>query len=226
MPAKEPHPVPTQAIERLRQGNETFQAGSIDTMRAVVIRRAQVAAGQHPIAAVLSCADSRVPPELVFNQGLGDIFVVRTAGAVPDQAVLGSLEYAVEHLHVPVVLVMGHLSCGAVKAAMETPPPVKPDPAGLNLERILMAIRPSLKQLPVQGDRWENAVYATVEQNIADVVRLSPVLAQAGRSGHVTFLGAVYELESGKVNFSAPVVFRPRPGHLAAPATASLEGRK
>lgn len=101
-----------QGLERLRRGNEAYQAGRMDVSRASVARRAEVAVGQHPFATVLTCSDSRVPAEMIFNQGLGDLFVVRTAGAVADQVVLGSIEYAAEHLHVPLVVVMA-IRCAA-----------------------------------------------------------------------------------------------------------------
>ena len=206
-----PQPEPKQGLERLRQGNEAYRAEKIDLAHAGAARRKEVCLGQHPFATVLTCADSRVPAELIFNQGLGDLFVVRTAGAVPDRAVLGSIEYAAEHLHVPLVVVMGHTSCGAVKAAMETRPPAKPTPATLNLERILSAIRPSLQHTSPHGDPLTDAVYASVEQHLTDSMRLSPVLAELGETGKVMFVGAVYELESGKVIFSEPVVFHHRP---------------
>lgn len=200
--AGEPAVTAKQGLERLRRGNAAYQAGKIDVSRAGAERRAEVAGSQHPFATVLTCSDSRVPAELIFNQGLGDLFVVRTAGAVADQVVLGSIEYAAEHLHVPLVVVMGHTSCGAVKAAMETPAPAKPDPAGLNLERILSAIRHGLEHAAPTGDRWANSVYASVDQNLDNIGRHSPVLAELGESGKVLFVGAVYELDSGKVNFS------------------------
>lgn len=224
--AAEPAAAARQGLERLRLGNEAFRAEKIDVTRAATARRMEVARGQHPFATVLTCADSRVPAELIFNQGLGDLFVVRTAGAVPDQAVLGSIEYAAEHLGVPLVEVMGHTSCGAVKAAMDsrdTPPPARPDPAGVNLERILSDIRPSLRHAAPHGDHWISAVYASVEQHIGDAVRLSPVLAELGESGKVMLVGAVYELESGKVHFSEPVAFRARPNRAAAPAVAARQ---
>lgn len=204
-------------LECLRRGNEAYVATQTDTSRWGPERRVAVAAGQHPFASVLTCADSRVPPELIFSQGLGDLFVVRTAGAVADRAVLGSLEYAAEHLHVPLLVVMGHSSCGAVKAAMESHAPLKPEPAGLNLEHILSAIRPSLARAPRTGDPWRNSVYASVEQNLSDVIRLSPVLAELGREGKVRLVGAFYDLESGKVQFSEPVVI-PTPRAAAHPA--------
>jgi carbonic anhydrase len=113
----------------LRTGNQQYLAGQFDLLRIGPAARARVAESQHPFATVLTCSDSGVPPEIIFSQGLGDLFVVRVAGAVPDQAVLGGIEYAAEHLHVPLVVVMGHLARGAVKSAMESSPPIKPAPA-------------------------------------------------------------------------------------------------
>ncbi len=157
--------------------------------------------GQHPFATVLTCSDSRVPPEAIFSQGLGDLFVVRVAGAVPDQSVLGSIEYAAEHLHVPLVVVMGHIACGAVKSAMESAPPTSHDPANANLEHILSGIRPSLAHLPASGDNWENAVYASVARNLNEVLRLSPVITEFAHAEKVVVVGAVYNLQTGKVEF-------------------------
>jgi carbonic anhydrase len=194
-----------EALDRLRAGNQRYLAGQFDLVRIGKAARARVAESQQPFATVLTCSDSRVPPEIIFSQGLGDVFVVRVAGAVPDQAVLGSIEYAAEHLHVPLVVIMGHLACGAVKSAMESPPPAKPDPAQANIERILSAIRPSLSHAQPQGDKWANAVHASVDQNIDDAIRLSPVLAESVTSGKVMLVGAVYDLGSGRVDFSKPV---------------------
>ena len=113
---------PADAVARLKSGNAAFVAHPEEALPITAERRTQLAKGQTPFASVLSCADSRVPPEVIFHTSLGDLFVVRTAGQVSDHAVLASLEYAAEHLHVPVIVVMGHESCGAVKAAVETPP--------------------------------------------------------------------------------------------------------
>jgi len=196
------------ALERLQTGNRQYLEGRFDTAHVAAAARAAVSGGQHPIATVLSCSDSRVPPELLFNQGLGDLFVVRVAGAVPDQAVLGSIEYAAEHLHVPLLVVMGHIACGAVKSAMESAPPLTPDPAHANLERILSAIRPGLKHASGGGDRWANAVHASIGQNIADTLRLSPLVKEFVGEGRVMLVGALYDIESGKVDFFNPVAVR------------------
>src|SRR5437773_310046 len=107
-----------QAWERLKKGNEKFVADKSAAQDLGAERRRELAKGQHPFAIVLTCADSRVAPEYIFNQGLGDIFVLRVAGNIADPFVLGSIEYAVEHLHSPLIVVLGHSKCGAVDAAM------------------------------------------------------------------------------------------------------------
>ena len=113
-----PTTTPVSAWKALKEGNERFVAGKPAHPSQSVEHRASLAAGQHPIAAILGCADSRVAAELIFDQGLGDVFVVRTAGQAIDSAVLGSIEYAVTVLNVPLIVVLGHDSCGAVKATL------------------------------------------------------------------------------------------------------------
>jgi carbonic anhydrase len=108
-----------QALQKLTEGNARFISCNVTHPGQSKERLQELVSGQHPFAVVVGCSDSRVPPEIIFDQGLGDIFVVRTAGKVLDNAVLGSIEYAVEHLSVPLVVVLGHDSCGAVKAAVE-----------------------------------------------------------------------------------------------------------
>jgi len=185
-------------LHRLHEGNESYLAGKFDFKRAGAIRRIELAKGQHPFASVLACADSRVAPELLFSQGLGDLFVVRVAGSVPDDAVLGSLEYAAEHLGVPLLVVMGHTGCGAVKAALDTKPG---DVPSANLEHLLAFIRPAIAEASGGGDPWRAAVYASVAQTLADIPRLSPVLAELAKEHKITILGAVYDLQLGKVDF-------------------------
>ncbi|HVQ12679.1 MAG TPA: carbonic anhydrase, partial [Vicinamibacterales bacterium] len=115
----EPARTPPQALGLLKAGNDRFVRNASTPVSLSVNRRQELAAGQHPYAMVLSCVDSRVPPEYVFNVGLGDIFVVRTAGEVIDKSILASVEYGAEHLHIPLLVVMGHESCGAVTAAAQ-----------------------------------------------------------------------------------------------------------
>src|SRR5262249_7971690 len=117
--AQEKAPTAEEALQRLKQGNARFVADKLDQKKDIGgKRRGDLAKGQRPFAIILSCADSRVPPELVFDQGLGDLFVVRVAGNVTDPVVLGSIEYGVQVLKAPLIIVLGHESCGAVQAAI------------------------------------------------------------------------------------------------------------
>ena len=191
-------------------------SGEFDAARVGPTAGAALAQGQHPFATVLTCSESRVPPEFVFSQGLGDLFVVRVAGAVPDQAVLGSIEYAAEHLNVPVVVVIGPyaLRGGQERDGVQSPRTMRMRRMP-NLERILSAIRPSLANMPGSGDPWENAVYASVARNLQDVLRLSRILKEYSSTGRVLVVSAVYDLQTGKVDFSNPSLVRtsaqPRP---------------
>jgi carbonic anhydrase len=198
---------PRDALWRLRQGNLAFMSGKPDVTRAMPARRAAVVAAQHPHTAVLTCADSRVPPEHIFNEGLGQLFVVRVAGVVADPVVAGSLEYAAEHLGTPLVVVMGHTRCGAVKAALDSKAPGEPGGPQANIESILTCLRPGIPKGSWVGDPWKAAVYGGVEQSVEDLLRLSRILPEMGRAGQVGIVGAVYELETGKVVFSEPVSF-------------------
>ncbi len=199
-------PSAQEVLERLRRGNQEFAAGKINTTHLTLERRAEVAKAQRPFAAILSCADSRVPPEEIFGQGLGDLFVVRVAGAVANPAVLASLEYAVDHLGTNVIVVMGHTSCGAVKAALDARyPPARPEPKDLNMEGLLALLRPALDRPQTHGDPWTSAVYASVEETVDDVLDRSPVLNEMARTGRLTLIGAVYQLETGRAVFSKPI---------------------
>ncbi len=116
--ADKPSPTAEQAWQRLKDGNQRFAADRLEGKDVDAARRQELTAGQHPFAIVLSCADSRVPPEIIFDQGLGKLFVVRVAGNISEPFALGSIDYAVEHLHVPLIVVLGHEKCGAVAAAL------------------------------------------------------------------------------------------------------------
>jgi carbonic anhydrase len=209
---------PRDVLWRLRQGNQAYAAGRLKVGAATPARRNALVAGQHPHAVILTCADSRVPPEYIFQEGLGNLFVVRVAGVVADPVVVGSVEYAAEHLHTPLIVVMGHTKCGAVKAAIETPAPKTPGGPGANIESILALLRPGLPKGVPQSDPWRTAVYGGVEQSVNDLHRLSKLIPEMEKEGHVGVVGAVYELESGKVVFSDVVA----PGHNV---TTSDKGR-
>jgi carbonic anhydrase len=186
-----------KAIARLLlEGNARFasgQRGSFD----VVSQREHAAGGQHPGVMVLGCADSRVPPELVFDRGVGELFVVRSAGNLAEPVAVGSLEYAAEHLHAKVLLVLGHERCGAVQAALTEEKMPTP-----NLEAVVGRILPGVKGLKAWAegaDLVHLAVEANVQRQAQEVLRTSPVLRRAVTAGEIGLLKAVYDLDSGQV---------------------------
>src|SRR5687767_15162548 len=165
-------PTPAESVTRLKAGNARFVTNPSEGLPVDANTRAALATGQTPFATVLSCADSRVPPEIIFHANLGELFVVRAAGHVADHSVLASVEYAAEHLHVPLVVVMGHEMCGAVKAAVETPATTS---LGPNLDYLLKAIRPAVARTSaVPADtRLRAAILENVEETINDLLTKS-----------------------------------------------------
>jgi carbonic anhydrase len=181
-----------EALARLTEGNRRYRSGKPRRRHRDPRRRNEVASAQHPIAAVLGCADSRVPPEIVFDQGLGDLFVVREAGNVADDHGLASLEYAVEHLGVRLIVVLGHERCGAVSAA------VSGSTAHGHLETLLDALRPAVVHAKAQpGDPVDNGVRANVARVVEDLRASKPVLASKVHDGSLKVVGARYDLETG-----------------------------
>jgi len=184
----------SDVLEILRGGNARFAAGHSAHPNQSAARRAETLGGQHPIAAVITCSDSRVSPELIFDQGIGDLFVIRTAGVVIDETALASVEYAAQHLHVPLILVMGHERCGAVEAALKNE-----HPHG-HLRVIMEALAPAINQTAGKGgDRNESAVRAHVRLQVAALRASQPLLAPLCESGRLTIAGAYYSLRSGLV---------------------------
>jgi carbonic anhydrase len=192
---------PAAALERLKDGNERFVGDVTADLRIDAARRAELLAGQAPYALVLSCADSRVPPEIVFNAGLGELFVVRSAGEVLDRSVLASLEYGAEHLKAPLLVVMGHEFCGAVKAAKDRKPGVSMGP---NLDFLLKQIQPAVVRADkaIFDEPLRAAVLANVELIVADLQVQSPILHTLVERGRLQIVGAFYELSTGRVSFS------------------------
>jgi carbonic anhydrase len=195
-----------QALGMLKAGNDRFARNASKPVSTSVLRREEIAKGQHPMAMVLSCADSRVPPELIFNVGLGDLFVIRTAGAVVDRSVLATAEYGAVELNIPLLVVMGHESCGAVKAAAEAKGPSE----SANLEYLLRAIQAARRQVPAAEDHQDREdikalVLANVEEVINDAMAKSPLLRKLVAAGKLEVVGGYYELVSGRVMFSDPV---------------------
>ena len=198
---------PHESLGLLKAGNDRFARNASSPVSLSVNRRRDLAEAQHPIAMVLSCADSRVPPEYVFNVGLGDLFVIRTAGEVIDRSILATIEYGAEHLHIPLLVVMGHESCGAVKAAAESKS-AAPTP---NLDYLLKAIQAARKPATEERDEIKALVLANVEQVINDAMRKSPLLQHQVDEGRLSVVGAYYELVSGRVIFSEPVTAEQAP---------------
>jgi carbonic anhydrase len=202
---------PQEALGLLKAGNDRFTRNASSPVSLSVNRRRELADAQHPMAIVLSCADSRVPPEFVFNTGLGDLFVVRTAGEVIDRSILATVEYGAEHLHIPLLVVMGHESCGAVKAAAESKS-AAPSP---NLDYLIKAIQAARKPAAQERDEIKTLVLANVEQVINDAMARSTLLQRLVDAGRLNVVGAYYELVSGRVIFSEPVTAQPPPSREA-----------
>ncbi|MDD1758300.1 MAG: carbonic anhydrase [Methanotrichaceae archaeon] len=185
---------PDQALRKLIEGNARFVSGKVTHPDQSAERRAEVVSGQHPFAVVISCSDSRIPPEIVFDQGIGDIFVIRTAGEVMDNVTLGSLEYAVEHLRVPLAIVLGHDNCGAVSAAVTS------GEAPGHIKSLVEAIKPAVdKAKEMKGDLLNNSIDVNT-QNIVEALKSSkPILSEAVKKDKMKIVGARYHLDSGTV---------------------------
>jgi carbonic anhydrase len=196
-----------EALKKLMDGNARFVESKM-TAGALcdVAAREKLAKGQKPYAIVLSCSDSRVPPELIFDQGLGEIFVVRDAGNVTDQIVLGSIEYAAEHIGSPLIVVLGHERCGAVTATVDAN-----GKGEGNIGAIVKAIAPALKKVKAECkkhkecDRKDKAklIECVVDMNArmvaANLVKQSKVIAELVKEGKVRIVAAKYDLDDGKV---------------------------
>ena len=192
-----PKPTPVTAWKTLKEGNERFVAGKPAHPSQSVEHRASLAAGQKPIAAILGCADSRVAAELIFDQGLGDIFVVRTAGQAIDTAVLGSIEFAVTVLNVPLIVVLGHDSCGAVKAALSALDEGA-IPAGFVrdvVERVAPSILLGRRDGLTRVDEFEER---HVQETVAQLVARSAAIAERVEKGTLAIAGITYRLAKGK----------------------------
>ena len=177
-------------------GNRRFVEGK-PQQRNLISLRHKLVAGQSPKAIILSCSDSRVGPELIFDQSLGDIFIVRTAGNVADPVALGSIEYAVEHLHSPLLVVLGHQKCGAVSAACSGEKMPSP-----NLDAIVRKIDPAVtraKTYAKSEDLLESAIKENVHQSARDLLANSDIIRHAVDSGKLMVIEAEYELDNGRV---------------------------
>jgi carbonic anhydrase len=192
---------PDEVLNKLIEGNKRFIKGETDNPRRKPGDFAKLAEGQNPIAVVVGCADSRVSPELLFDQGVGDLFVVRVAGNVISGAgatVKGSIEYAVAELGVSLIMVLGHSGCGAVQSALKHIDANDVLPGAIN--ELVRTIKPAVAATKGQaGDPLENAIKANVQIGVERLKSLEPVLAGPVRQGKVKVLGSVYDLRTGAV---------------------------
>ena len=183
-----------EAIKRLEAGNQNFVNDKLSGANQDSVRRQSQTGGQAPYAIVLSCADSRVVPELAFDAGIGELFVVRVAGNVANTSSIASMEYAVAHLGTEVIVVLGHQSCGAVTAA------VSGGDNGYNLNHLLAHITPAINSVSDSSD-----VDAVIRENakltVKDLTNRSAIIGDAVSSGKVQVLAAYYHLDSGEVEF-------------------------
>ena len=184
---------PADPLARLLAGNARFRSAMALHPDQSPGRRFSLTMGQHPFACVLTCADSRVPPEVVFDQGLGDLFVIRVAGNIADDAVLGSIEYAASHLNVPLVLVLGHEKCGAVEAALRGERPG-------HVKSLVRAIGPAVqaaRRLP--GDPLDNAVRQNARLVAGRIRESGPVLRNLVAARRLRVVAARYSLDTSEI---------------------------
>lgn len=193
-----------EALARLKEGNQRFVSGvrSLEAMLSLT-RRAELATQQQPFAIVLGCSDSRVPAELVFDQGLGDLFVIRVAGNIVSPSQVGSVEFAADRFGTGLVVVLGHTQCGAVLATLEEVR--KPTSGSPNLRSIVDRIRPSVETLLGAGlsgdDLYRQAVRANVRASADHLRHGSAILEKLIQEGRLLVVGAEYSLETGEVEF-------------------------
>jgi len=188
-----------EAKSRLVAGNTRFVAGKAEHPRQGPERRTELARTQHPFAIIVGCADSRTSPEVVFDQGIGDLFVVRDAGNVIDDHAIGSIEYAAEHLGAELVVVVGHQRCGAVVAARDVY--AAGSHADGHIESIVQAIRPAVQQ--TIGEDVEATCKANVRNVVHELRTSEPTLEHLVQTGKLTIIGAYYNFDTGVVEYLA-----------------------
>lgn len=187
-------PSSDEALSILMEGNKHFVESKLAHPHQDSDLRVSLGSGQSPFASILACADSRVPPEVLFDQGLGDLFVVRVAGNIINDQLLGSLEYAAAHLHTPLIMVMGHTKCGAIGAVAQ----------GAELEghmaSLIPAIKPSVDKVrDMEGDLTDNAAREVAKMTAEQLRTSNPVLAPLVAEGKLKVVAGFYDLESGMI---------------------------
>jgi len=189
------------ALQRLKEGNARFVAGTarFPTVQKEIL--ADLAKGQHPYATILSCSDSRVPPELIFDAGFGELFIIRVAGNVLSPEIAGSLQYAGRHLHTPLFVVLGHTNCGAVAATIDTR--LHGTRQHSRIQLLVECVLPGLSDLDPQltpEAMLAQAVEANVRWTMRQILE-SPEGRERQVEGRVKLAGAIYEIETGLVRF-------------------------
>lgn len=183
----------TEILNKLKAGNNNFVNSRLKGNRQDAVRRGELVDGQDPFAIILSCADSRVVPELIFDAGIGELFVVRVAGNIANTSSIASIEYAVAHLNALVLVVLGHENCGAINAAM------KGGKQGDNLNHLLSHLQPAIAASKNKGAN--DIARTNAKLTVEELINRSAIIAEAAKSGNLLLLPAYYHLESGRVDF-------------------------
>jgi carbonic anhydrase len=188
---------PDEALSRLKEGNARFMSGKSIRPNQDLNRIHEVSKSQFPIATIIGCSDSRVPNEIIFDQGVGDLFIVRTAGQVSTYASWGSIEFAEEVLGTKLIIVLGHTSCGAVKATVAN------SEAPGHIVTLVNAIKPAVEKAKAAnpGDLLDASIRENIRMQVDQLKSLEPLLAKRVRDRSVRIIGALYHLDSGKVEF-------------------------
>lgn len=189
---------PSEGLIALMEGNQRFLEDHPRHPDQTLERIRDLKKGQHPYAVIVACSDSRVPPELIFDQGLGDLFVIRNAGNIIGDYELGSVEYAVEHLHTPLVIVLGHTQCGAIGAFIEH----KNDSVPNHIQKIIDYIKSEPEELALNEnsvDYYEKAVKANLLHGVHAIKKSGPILTEFVARSKVRIVGGLFDLETGKV---------------------------
>lgn len=186
-----------KVLRQLLDGNQNFVSEACEFPRLERERRLEGLNGQNPKAIVIGCADSRVPPELIFDQGLGDLFVLRVAGNIVDDAIIGSVEYAVAHLETPLLMVLSHTNCGAIGAAISTPASQAPGHVGSLIE----AIQPAIENVRgLEGDFQDNATKENARLVAESLKGQGEIIKNAYNNEKLEIVAAYYDLETGIVS--------------------------
>ena len=190
---------PAQAYKKFFEGNERFIQGDLSHPRQDVDHRAEIAQGHTPFAALFGCSDSRLSAEIIFDVGLGDLFVVRNAGQVIAETILGSLEYSVEVLQVPLIVVLGHDSCGAIQATIASSEGTLVT-EGEFIQNLVLRIEPTVQAAKQAGtDSIDEITALHIKATVQELISRSTLIDSAVRSGKLAVVGATYQLSLGKV---------------------------